>query len=152
MSVSAVPSGLPAFGHLRPEDASTAVERVLSDNRARLEELLATTSEATWESIIEPLEELEDRLSRAWGPVTHLFGVTSTPEWRKAYNDCLPRITAYRVELSQNHALFAAYEKVAASHAYAALSASRQKVIRDALRDFKLAGVHLPAEEMARFM
>jgi oligopeptidase A len=154
MSLS-VAVGLPRFDTLRPEQTAAAVDEVLAQNRARLEELLADASEATWntgwEGLVEPLEEMQDRLARAWGPVVHLFGVRSTPEWRKAYNDGLPKITAYHVELSQNEALFRAYEKLAASPVHAALSPSRQKVIRDALRDFKLSGVGLPQREKARF-
>jgi oligopeptidase A len=148
-------SGLPDFTSIRPEDAASALDRVLAENRARLEALLADAAEpswsASWEGLVEPLEELQDRLSRVWGPVTHLFGVTSTTEWRKAYNDGLPKTTAYHVELSQNEALFRAYQNLAASPAHAALSPSRQKVIRDALRDFKLSGVGLPQKEKSRF-
>jgi len=149
------PGGLPAFDRILPEHAAAAVDAVLAENRARLQALLAdadrATSAAPWEALLDPLEELEDRLARAWGPVTHLFGVTSTPEWRKAYNACLPKITAYRLELAQNEALFRVYEKLAAGPAYGALSPSRQKVVRDALRDFKLSGVALPPEGKARF-
>jgi oligopeptidase A len=149
------PSGLPDFTSIRPEDTAPALDRVLAENRARLEVLLEDAARpswsASWEGLVEPLEELQDRLSRVWGPVTHLFGVTSTTEWRKAYNDGLPKITAHHVELSQNEALFRAYQNLAASPAHAALSPSRQKVIRDALRDFKLSGVGLPQTEKSRF-
>jgi oligopeptidase A len=147
--------GLPAFDRIRPEHTASAVETVLAENRTRLQALLAdagdATREASWEQLLDPLEDIEDRLSRTWGPVSHLFGVTSTAEWRKAYNGCLPKITAYRLELAQNEALFRTYEKLAASPAYGTLSPSRQKVIRDALRDFKLSGVALPPQGKARF-
>ncbi|MDP9000399.1 MAG: oligopeptidase A, partial [Myxococcota bacterium] len=133
--------GLPAFDRIRPEHAAPAIDAVLAENRARLRTLLERESDRTrsagWEGLIEPLEAMADRVARAWGPVSHLFGVTSTPEWRKAYNECLPKITAYHLELSQNDALFRGYEALAASSAYAAFSPARRKVIHDALRDFK---------------
>ena len=151
MSSSTVTSGLPAFDRLRPEEASARIDEVLADNRNALKRLLSEEVPATWEGLIEPLEDLEDRLARVWGPVAHLFGVTSTPEWRKAYTEGLPKITTYRVELSQDESLFATYGKAAASPAFATWSPARQKVIRDALRDFKLAGVDLPPAEKARF-
>ncbi|HEY4012282.1 MAG TPA: M3 family metallopeptidase [Polyangiaceae bacterium] len=151
MPPSAVTKGLPAFDRLRPEGACARVDEVLAENRAALKHLLSNGGETSWEALIEPLEDLEDRLSRAWGPITHLFGVTSTAEWRKAYSDGLPKITAYRVELSQDESLFKAYGKAAASPAFASWSPSRKKVIRDALRDFKLAGIGLPPAEKARF-
>jgi oligopeptidase A len=151
MSASTVTSGLPAFDRLRPEEASARIDEVLAENRSALKRLLSEGVAPTWEGLIEPLEDLEDRLSRAWGPVAHLFGVTCTPEWRKAYTEGLPKITRYRLELSQDVALFAAYGKAAASKEFPKWSASRQKVIRDALRDFKLAGVDLPPAEKTRF-
>jgi oligopeptidase A len=158
------PGGLPAFDIIRAEHAAPATDLVLAENRARLDTLLPSTDETTrgvqtfggphlptWEGLLEPLEEMEDRVARAWGPVSHLFGVTSTSPWRKAYNDCLPKITAYHLELSQHRPLFRAYEHLAASDAYADFSPARQKVIRDELRNFKLSGVALPDEEKARF-
>lgn len=146
---------LPAFDRIRPEQSVLAVDTVLAENRARLEALFLNAEEAIerspWESLLDPLEEIEDRLARVWGPVTHLFGVTSTPEWRKAYNAALPKITAYRMELAQNEALFRTYERLAESPAFGTLSHSRQKVVRDAIRDFKLSGAALPPEGKARF-
>jgi oligopeptidase A len=146
---------LPAFDRLRPEHAAPAIDTVLAENRARLQVLLAEADKATWnpdwEGLLEPLEEMADRVARAWSPVSHLFGVANTAEWRQAHNACLPKITAYHVELSQNEALLRAYEKVVASGAHARLSPSRQKVIRDALRDFTLSGATLPQNEKARF-
>jgi oligopeptidase A len=146
---------LPSFDRVRPEHATSALDTVLAENRMRLQALFAVPDEETrtapWERLLDPLEDIEDRLARTWGPVTHLFGVTCTAEWRKAYTSCLPKITSYRLELAQNEALFHTYERLAKSPAYHALSASRQKVVRDALRDFKLSGVALPPEGKARF-
>jgi oligopeptidase A len=146
---------LPAYDRIRAEHADPAIDTVLASNRTLLRTLLAGAEQASWgagwEALLEPLDEMEDRVARAWGPVSHRFGVTSTAEWRKAYNSGLPKITAYYLELSQNEALFRAYEKVATSPAHATLSPARQKVIRDALRDFKLSGVALPTKEKSRF-
>ncbi|HXN31613.1 MAG TPA: M3 family metallopeptidase [Polyangiaceae bacterium] len=147
--------GLPAFDRIRAEHTDSAVDTVLAENRARLQALFAEADRAMtsdpWEALLDPLEDIEDRLARTWGPVTHLFGVTSTAAWRKAYNSSLPKITAYRLELAQNEALFRTYERLAAGPAYGTLSPSRQKVVRDALRDFKLSGVALPTQGKARF-
>jgi oligopeptidase A len=146
---------LPAFNRIRAEHADQAIDTVLSANRARLQDLLTSVEQpswvAAWEGLLEPLDEMEDRVARAWGPVAHLFGVLSTPEWRRAHNSCLPKITAYYLELSQNEALLRSYEKLATSPAYPTFSPARTKAIRDALRDFKLSGVALPPEKKARF-
>ena len=145
------PNTLPAFDAIKPEHAEPAIDGVLADNRAALASLLASGKASSWETLIEPLEDLSDRLSRAWGPIQHLFGVTSTAAWRKAFNATQPKITEYGLELSQDEALFRAYEQLATSPAAASFSPTRQKVLSDAIRDFKLSGIALPAEQKARY-
>ncbi|MDD3763262.1 MAG: M3 family metallopeptidase [Nevskiales bacterium] len=142
---------LPAFDQIRPEHAEAAIDDVLSRNRSELEALLSRAETPTWESLVEPLEELGDRIQRIWGPVSHLFSVANSPEWRKAYNACLPKLTAYSIELSQSEPLFRAYEALAASPEFERFSTPRKKVITDALRDFRLSGIGLPDEQKARY-
>jgi oligopeptidase A len=149
------PDLLPAFDRIRPEHAEPAVDTVLAESRARIEALLAEASDpawdARWEALVDPLEETGDRVARVWGPVSHLFGVASTTEWRKAHNACLPKITAYSLELAQNEKLLGAYERLAKSKGFAGFSVARKKVVADAQRDFRLSGIGLPPEEKARF-
>lgn len=140
----------PAFSTLTPEATQAALSAQLDDNRRQLAQLLAEPA-PDWQNLIEPMEAMNEAVSRQWGPLSHLFGVWSTPAWRAAYNAALPGVTEYGVELSQNEALFHAYEQIGASPAFAGFSATRQKVIRDALRDFKLSGIALPSEQKARF-
>lgn len=142
---------LPPFDQIRPECAEAALDEVLASNRAALERLLADRGTPSWQSLIEPLEDLGDRLQRVWGPVSHLFSVTSSADWRRAYNACLPKITAYQIELSQSESLYRAYRALAESAEFADYSPARRKVIHDALRDFRLSGIGLPPEQKARY-
>jgi oligopeptidase A len=145
------PNTLPAFDQIKPEHAEAAIDAVIAENRQRLTELLASTTAFNWETLIEPLEDMNDKVGRAWGPVQHLFGVTSTGEWRKAFNAALPKITEYGLELSQNEGLFQAYDQLSKLPAYANFSPARKKVVDDALRDFRLSGIALPAAQKARY-
>jgi oligopeptidase A len=146
---------LPAFDRIRPDHAVPAVDAVLQENRARLRLLLDDLGRAelpvTWDRLVEPLDDMSERLARAWGPVTHLFAVKSTPEWRAAYNACLPKVTEYYLELSQNVVLYRAYERLGTAGEAIDLSPTRRKIVRDALRDFKLSGVALPENQRTRF-
>ena len=145
---------LPAFDRIRPEHAEPAVDAVIAHNRGQLESLLSATGSAahtTWDGLVEPLADMNERLARAWGPVVHLFAVTSTAEWRAAHNACLPKVTQYQVELSQNEELFRGYQRLANGPTFSRLSQARQKAIGDALRDFKLSGVGLRDEARTRF-
>jgi oligopeptidase A len=142
---------LPAFDRILPEHAQPAIEALLARNRAELAALLATATAPDWENFVEPLEEMGDRLSRAWSAVSHLWGVRNTEGWRAAYNACLPKITEYGLELSQSVPLFQAYEKLSRHPDFADESAARRKAVADALRDFRLSGVALPPADKERF-
>ena len=141
---------LPPFNRIRPEHIEPAVDAVLADNRAALESL-STIAAPDWINFIEPQEDLADRLHRAWAPVGHLNAVMSNKELRTAYNACLARLAEYDTELGQNEALQRGYRALKAGPEWPGYSPARRKLVDDALRDFRLAGVDLPPEKKARF-
>ncbi|MDE1921953.1 MAG: M3 family metallopeptidase [Gammaproteobacteria bacterium] len=136
------PESLPSFDSIRPHHAKPALERVLADNRALIATLLAQ-SEPSFATLVAPLEEAHHRLSRVWSPISHLNGVANTAETRAAFNECIPLLTAYAAELGQNARLYAAYARVMAREG-ASLAPAARKLLANALRDFRLAGVDLP--------
>jgi oligopeptidase A len=140
---------LPAFDRIEASHALPALESVLAENRARIAELTAQPS-PTFASLVVPMEELNYRLSRVWSPIGHLNGVANSPAMREAYNACVPLLTAYASELGQNAALQAAYLGIH-ERERALLDPSQIKLLENALRDFRLAGVNLPAAEQERF-
>ncbi|HSB96181.1 MAG TPA: oligopeptidase A [Spongiibacteraceae bacterium] len=142
---------LPPFAVLQPQHVGPALSELLASNRRAIETLLDELQQPSWQTLVLPLEELEDRLEKAWAPVGHLNAVTNTPEWRQAYEAVLPKLTEYGTELGQNRRLFEAYEKLAQSSEYQALDEARRKVIDNALRDFRLSGVALEGAAKQRY-
>ena len=140
---------LPAFDRICAADARPALEKILAENRARLAELTAQPA-PTFASLVVPVEELSYRLSRVWSPIGHLNGVANSAQMREAYNECVPLVTEYSTELGQNAALQAAYARVLEAEG-ASLDPQQRKVVENALRDFRLAGVDLPPEKKARY-
>jgi oligopeptidase A len=140
---------LPDFDRIEAAHARPALEKVLSENRARLAELTAQPY-PTFASLVVPVEELSYRLSRVWSPIGHLNAVANSAAMREAYNECVPLLTAYTSELGQNAALSAAYAHVL-RHEGDHLDPTQIKLVENALRDFRLAGVDLPAERKARY-
>ena len=140
---------LPQFLQIRPEHVEPAVREVLTQNRARLE-ALASLPLPTFATLIEPLEELQHRISRTWSPVNHLNAVLNSDALRSGYNACLPLLSAYQTDLAQSEPLFLAYRTVADQEG-GALAPVQRQVIEHALRDFRLAGVGLPAARKERF-
>ncbi|HWS64976.1 MAG TPA: M3 family metallopeptidase [Steroidobacteraceae bacterium] len=140
---------LPDFDRIEAAHARPALEKMLAENRARLAELTAQ-SNPTFASLVVPVEELSYRLSRVWSPIGHLNAVANSAAMREAYNECVPLLTAYTSELGQNAALSAAYAHVL-RHEGDRLDPTQIKLVENALRDFRLAGVNLPAERKARY-
>jgi oligopeptidase A len=140
---------LPSFRDIRPEHIEPAVRHVLDDNRRRLEALLDSGATG-WDGIVAPIERMQHRLARTWSPVGHLNGVANTDELRAAYNACLPLLTAYHTEFSQNVRLCAAYQHVADTE-YEQLQPAQRRLVDNALRDFRLAGVALAPDRKQRF-
>lgn len=143
--------GLPAFSAIRPEHVEPAIDTLLAENRERLDAVLASTDAPSWNTVVEPLEAMDDRLSRAWSPVSHLNSVMNNDALREAYNACLPKLTAYTTEMGQNSALAEAYKAVRARDDFATLNAAQQKTVDNAIRDFRLSGVDLPADSKERY-
>ncbi|VAW94310.1 Oligopeptidase A [hydrothermal vent metagenome] len=141
---------LPPFTHIKPMHVEPAIDQILKDNRQQLNALLEQ-SVFNWENLVQPLEEMSDRLQRAWSPVSHMNSVMNSDELREAYNQCLPKLSEYSTELGQNEKLYQAYQSIADAASFSNLDIAQQKIITNALRDFHLSGVDLEKNKKQRF-
>jgi len=144
-------SGLPPFQHIKPEHVMPAVEALIKSNREQIEKLLNENEHYTWDNLIEPLEDMDDRLGRMWSPVSHMNSVVNSDELRDAYNACLPLLSEYSTEMGQNIELYEAYQAIKDSPEFKKLDEAQKKIIDNALRDFHLSGIDLPVEKKKRF-
>jgi oligopeptidase A len=142
---------LPRFSAIRPEHVESAVDEQLAANRVELERILSYPELDTWEHVVQPIEDMSERLNRLWSPVSHLNAVMNSDELRAAYNRCLPKLSAYWTELAQDERLYRGYKAVASGPGFARLSAAQRKIVENTLRDFRLAGAELPEAQKQRF-
>lgn len=142
---------LPPFSQIKPEHIKPAVEQAIADCRAKIDEVLKDNAHPTWDSVIAPIEEADDRLSRIWSPVGHMNSVVNSEDLREAYESCLPILSEYGTWVGQHKGLYEAYKAIKASDAFATLTRAQQKTITDALRDFELSGIGLPSDEQHRY-
>jgi oligopeptidase A len=140
---------LPMFSAIRTAQIEPTIRALLEAHRANLAALIDSGA-ATWDALVVPLEEMQHQLARTWSPIAHMNGVVNTDELRAAYNACLPLLTAWHTDLAQNERLYRAYETILAQQG-PQLGAGQRKLLENALRDFRLAGVALPPERKARF-
>ncbi len=139
---------LPRFGAIRAEHVLPAITWLLERNRAQLDALLAAPL-ATFKSLVEPLEDSQHELAAVWSQVSHLNAVMNAPDAARAYNACLPLLSAWQTDLAQNEALCRACQHIAATDHDARCHAAR--VLEHRLREFRLAGVALDPQRKARF-
>lgn len=142
---------LPAFDRIAPEHVLPAVEQTLQTIRQRIEQLLANNRPYTWENLLAPLEAVLETLNRVWSPVSHLNAVRNNPALREAYNTCLPLLSAFETELGQHEGLYRAIRSVADSAQFRELDVAQRRSIENRLRDFRLSGIALEAEQRQRF-
>lgn len=143
--------GLPPFSQIKPEHVKPAVEHAIADCKKRVEAVLSRDEAFTWDNLVAPLEEVNDHLSRIWSPVSHLNSVMNNEELRQAYESCLPLLSEYHTWMGQHQGLFEAYQSLAARDNFKKLSLAQQKEVNNTLRDFRLSGIALEAEQKRRF-
>ena len=142
---------LPPFSKIQPEHVLPAVEQLVADGRARIQQVLAEGN-FDYAHLVQALDEEDDRLGKAFGPAGHLNAVAQNEALRNAYNSCLPLLSEYGTEVGQNAQLCAAYQTLRDSDEWSSLSEAQQKDIDNTLRDFRLSGVDLPDDKKAQYM
>ncbi len=144
-------SGLPRFAAIEASQIESAVDETLARSRAQIKVLEERTQGATWESLASELQDIEEHLERVWSPVSHLNAVKDSEAFRAAVDACLPKLSAFHTEVGQNLKLYSGYKQIAADDGFASLSAARQKIIKNAVRDFRLSGAELEGDARKRF-
>ncbi|HDO1313278.1 oligopeptidase A [Aeromonas veronii] len=142
---------LPPFSQIKPEQVQPAVIQAIADCKQKISDVLAQRDPHTWDSLIAPLEEVNDRLSRLWSPVSHLNSVLNSEALREAHDACLPLLSEFQTYVGQHEGLYQAYLALSQSDDFPLLSGPQRKEIQNTLRDFRLSGIGLPAEAQQRY-
>ena len=142
---------LPPFSEINPSHIEPAIDHLLEECRAIVKITTQITEPFSWENLVNPIEKTEDRLNKAWSPVSHINSVVNNNDIREAYNACLPKLSQYSTEMGQNKALYNAYFEISNSPGFSRLNQGQQKTIQNALRDFELSGINLNPEQQCRY-
>ncbi len=143
-------TGLPPFEQILPEQVVPAITELLQDVEKQLSQLEANLV-PTWEGLVTPLEQIEERLSWSWGIVGHLMGVKNSPELRQAFETMQPEVVKFWNRLSQSQPIYEGFKALRHSEAWDALTETQQRIVESALRDAELSGVGLQGEAKERF-
>ena len=140
-------SDLPLFDQIKPEHVNEAVDALLTEAAKALDTVTDSAFPSEWQAIAKVLDVNTERLSRAWGAVSHLNSVADTPELRAAYNDALPKVTEFWTRLGADERLYAKYKAVQTD----ALDTAQQQALKNALRNFVLGGAELQGDAKTRY-
>ncbi|MDR1057497.1 MAG: M3 family metallopeptidase [Coxiellaceae bacterium] len=142
---------LTEFDKILPKHFKPAIVEMLKTTRRMIKQLLGQKN-PTWHNFIVPLTTAHEHLSWVWSTINHLNTVMGTKKVRTAYEQCLPLITKYSIEISQHPGIHQACKSITNSKEYKLLDKVQRKILQDKLRDFRLAGVGLPDKSKKRFM
>ena len=127
------------------ENSAKKLEQLLGDNKKQLQELLNIKNK-TYENFVVPFELLNEKLEIFTTPIFHLDSVENSELTQKIYGECLPIISVYSTQLSQNKELYEAFIYIKNQY-YEQLNVEQKKVIDNEIRDFELSGCQLPKEK-----
>ena len=143
-------SGLPPFTEIKPEQVEPAFNELLKELDAQLTNLEANV-QPNWKTLVEPLEEITERLTWSWGVVSHLMGVRNSPELRQAYEAVQPLVVQFSNRLSQSQPIYNAFKQIRTNDSWNNLDSAQQRIVESAVRDAELSGVGLQGEARQRF-
>ncbi|MEY3225284.1 MAG: hypothetical protein RL565_1474 [Pseudomonadota bacterium] len=143
--------GICTYSEVKPSDIEPAIDFLLNQAEKAVTHAVDPSTPASWDDLLEPLEDATEALSRSWGVISHLNSVADTPELRAAYGEMMPKVTAFFSSLGQNIALYQKFKELSQSPGYAKLSTAQKKVTENSLRDFRLGGAELADTQKPRF-
>ena len=142
---------LPDFASMDPIGLAAKLDKKLVNNQQAIEQLLKNQDPPNYNRLVPALEQLGDEVDQLWGPLSHLHGVSNRDDIRAAFDECLPKLTAYATQMGQNKALYLAFVDLLKSDDFNQLSQSKQQFVKLQIRDFKLAGVALNPQKQKEY-
>jgi oligopeptidase A len=119
------------------------LEKLLNQQRTVINNV-TNSNKINYETILKPLQDLDEELGLFFTPLSHLNSVMNSDETQKAYEESLPLLSKFSSEIAQNEALFQKIEQIETTNGEA------KTVVAHEVRDFILSGVKLPEKEKKR--
>lgn len=130
------------------EDSKNLLEQLLTSSRKEINDLLEIENK-TYKNFVTPYQEIGESISDFVTPIFHIDSVKNSETTRKVHEECLPIISKYETEISQNDNIYIALKDIQ-SNEKDMLTFIQNKVLENEIRDFKLSGSHLDDEKKKR--
>ncbi|MEM5557554.1 M3 family metallopeptidase [Aliarcobacter cryaerophilus] len=130
------------------ENSSKLLEELLNNSRVEVEKLLGIKNK-TYKNFVLPFAEIGEKINEFITPIFHLDSVKNSKITSKVYEECLPLISKYESEISQNENIYISFKNIQ-SNEKSTLSNIQLKVLENEIRDFELSGCQLENNKKQR--
>ncbi|MDD2291827.1 MAG: M3 family metallopeptidase [Aliarcobacter sp.] len=130
------------------ENSKDLLEKFLDENRKKIDDLLKIENK-TYKNFVLPFQEIGESINDFLTPIFHIDSVKNSSVTTKVYEECIPVISKYETEISQNEKIYNALISIQ-SKENSSLNNIQNKVLENEIRDFKLSGCHLENDKKKR--
>ena len=130
------------------ENSSKLLEELLNNSRVEVEKLLEIKNK-TYKNFVLPFAEIGEKINEFITPIFHLDSVKNSKITSKVYEECLPLISKYESEISQNENIYTSFKNIQ-SNERSTLNNIQLKVLENEIRDFELSGCQLENNKKQR--
>ena len=130
------------------ENSSKLLEELLNNSRVEVEKLLEIKNK-TYKNFVLPFAEIGEKINEFITPIFHLDSVKNSKITSKVYEECLPLISKYESEISQNESIYTSLKNIQ-SNEKSTLNNIQLKVLENEIRDFELSGCQLENNKKQR--
>jgi oligopeptidase A len=140
----------PRFDLISAEHVVPAIQKLLSEAGAALDQLEASTEPSTYASTLAALESATEPLEIAMSVVEHLEGTATTPALRDAYNAVLPDVSAFWAGIPLRERLYERLVALEKSPETKTLDPTQARFLEKTLAEFRRHGARLGAADKER--
>ena len=127
------------------ENSKDTLEIYIEESKNKIEALLEIPNK-DYDNFVKPYQEVGENLNEFITPIFHIDSVKNSELTQKVYEECLPLISIYETELSQNDSIYRAIKDIQDKYK-TSLNDIQNKVLENEIKDFKLSGSHLNQEK-----
>ena len=148
--------GIPQFNAIDGEAVNQAIPDLLNQLEKELETIEYSLCKQAklgikpqWDEVLQPLQQIGERLRWSWGVVNHLLGVCNNPELREAHQKQQAAVVKFTSRISQSKAIYEALEALESQAA--GLGKCQNRILQAELLAMRLRGVGLSVEDQPIF-
>ena len=145
---------LPNWQNFNPSDVEIGVRALVqqcTESFSALESSLDKDGKPSWQTLMDPLETIENQLGAIIGPVNHLTSVKYSDELQAAYDAVRPEVIELSSQMSQSQAVYGAMKTLLASEEGQQADDARRRILEESIRGMERSGVHLQGNARQRF-